>query len=165
MFDYEGNLVEVNQQQHHLMESEDNSVDDFEVSHVSTPLQWDEATDSKMASIYSADCYDDNSSCLDDSVLDLAKLLSLQAEVSKFGISIGSCVASPNCPIADTLFNDTFNTSLDELEDYFSKDLLPKTNITVNQPKGVSKTILSKPWTINEKLAQGIIDNTTNDQM
>ena len=161
MLDYEGNLVDHHKRRHEKMTiiPED---DIFDISAITTEV-WNETIDRNISSVFTSNPQDDTEQHRDDDVVNLMEALNIKAEIGKFGMSIGSC--DGKCDYAlDDLFVDSNTTTLDELEDYFSKDILSKNIIssaTATTPKGVSKEVLSKLWCINEKLAQGVIDNTT----
>ena len=162
MTDYEGNIVQEDRRVNHLMEPVPDDTNDYAINSITIP-QWDDTVTSILTDVFMVDAELPESNYHNTDVHELAHLLSLQAEISKFGMSIGSCIANNNTT-EDDMFLDTACNYIDDLDDYFSKDLPSKTSISsahASQPKGVSKSTLSKLWCINEKLAQGAIDSTS----
>jgi hypothetical protein len=165
MLDYQGYLTEPERRLHLLMEPEHDPSSNYELSSV-TSTQWNNNIDSQMNLLFQSSDETNHSNCGDTSISELAELLSTKAEISKFGASIGSCnigFTNTNNEM-DDLFDNSFSTTLDDLEALFEKDINPSTSIsstTATKPKGVSKSTLSKLWNISEKLADGVINNTT----
>ena len=158
MLDYEGNLVDSNRRLTYLMEPDPMTQHNYELSSIST-TQWNTTIDDIITSSYNAPPYTNSA---DISVSELADAFSLHAEISKFGASIGSTTCMDSS-LQDDLFDTSFTTSLDELEDLFMKDIPSKQihSTTASPPKGISKQLLSKLWSINENLAEGAIAQTT----
>ena len=161
MTDYEGNIVHENRRLNLLMKPEDDR-NNYELAPISGST-WNTSIDSTISSVFTlpdTDSFDNI--IVDTSVMELAQALSQKAEISKFCASIGCCNMNIKVPDTD-LFTEAKEDPLYD-ESFFSKDLPIVRNVnstTASPSKGISKTSLAKLWTISEKLADGVINNTT----
>ena len=101
-------------------------------------LDWDSAVDDNGSTSFQADELDKP-----DKVSNLAEALSLRGEISKIFGSIGSCNAGSEAP--DDIFdNKPIFTTLDDLEDQFSKELSSTVSAAhADVAKGVKKEVLA----------------------
>ena len=130
---------------------------DDDLMPVVSALDWNAALDNNVCTSFEDD-KDNHYSC---EVNEFATALNVRGEESRMFGSIGSCTAGEVG--TDGVFaNQPYFTTVDELEEKFSKDLSPTISAApADLPKGVNKEVLAKLWCISEDHASGVIDHNT----
>ena len=96
-----------------------------------------------------------------------AEVLNLRAEVSKLHASVGSTTVSEvPCSLFDGPYVTTMNNLEESLSDIISPDKINKIMSSISaaaadKPKGVKPSVVSKLWSITEKLAEGAVEQNT----
>ena len=167
MVDFEGEIAETNRHTSHPMEvDDDEGILFFDASSVlCTSL--DAHLDDVASGSYTQDATFEGSFVPPSSDSSFASALGIRNEISKFGASIGSCnISSSPCQI----FEDNNKSTLEEVKSQLEPRLDPSTVSKVmatvsaaaaSKPEGISSSLLSKLWMIDESLAEGVLERNT----
>ena len=163
MLNYEGELNESDRWLNLPMEVDDDETNDFELACVNVK-EWEAHVDANISSAYVSNEPMHDSYDLDQH---FAEALNLRAEISKVQASVGSTnVSEDPCSLFDGPHVTTMSNLEESLSDILSQDKIGEVMARINaatadKPHGVKPSVLSKLWSITEKLAEGAIDQNT----
>ena len=154
MMDFEGNIAEPNRRTRFIMEPDRH--DDLmpEVS----ALDWNAALDENVCTSFQEDKSDFDSG----EVNEFANAINLRGEESRMFASIGSCNVG-KVGTDEVFITQPYFTTLDELEEKFSKDLSPTISAAhADLPKGVNKEVWQNYGVSAKKMHLGQLSITLN---